>query len=103
MQDYIIPQIAPRKGYPILTAVKPIKYNKGVQDFPKLPQGHPNKKDGPFNIVTLYIKNHKNNNILTVTGLTHARSSRDTSARTTTTPIYSTTFPVPVPVLCQTS
>ena len=28
VRDYITPQIALRKGYPILTAVKPIKYSK---------------------------------------------------------------------------
>ena len=28
MQDYIAPQIALKKGYFILTAVKPIKYSK---------------------------------------------------------------------------
>ena len=28
MQDFITLQIALRKGYPILTIVKPIKYNK---------------------------------------------------------------------------
>jgi len=28
MRDHIIPQIALRKGYPVLIAVKPIKYSK---------------------------------------------------------------------------
>ena len=28
IQDYIAPQIAQRKGYPVLTAVKYIKYSK---------------------------------------------------------------------------
>ena len=28
MQNYIVPQIAQRKGYPILTAVKYIKHGK---------------------------------------------------------------------------
>ena len=28
MRDYIILQIALRKGYPVLTVVKPIKYSK---------------------------------------------------------------------------
>jgi len=28
MRDHITPQITLRKGYPILTAVKPIKYSK---------------------------------------------------------------------------
>ena len=28
MQDYIAPQITLKKGYPVLTVVKPIKYSK---------------------------------------------------------------------------